>query len=347
MSIQSLPAHHRKRQPALRRLAAALLVVLAALAALTGCAAHADGKTDTLRYQSYAGSVDPLLFADALGKLDGVHLKRVGDVTGGPQALQALVSHQTDIGSSAFYGAIAQLVSGGAPIKAVFPSYGSNAGTNEKLVVLDKSGITSAKDLVGKKIAVNTLGANAEAFLDTWFTQQGLSSDEQSKITLVPLPPLNTPDALAKGQVDAAVVSFIGYQQLAKEFKVHEVTDDVKALGGPYAGGAYTMRDDFIKNNPDLAKQVVAGIAAAVDYIETHSKQQVFDIYFPYLKKHGYADYIPAIQANFPGTTGLVAKPVIKDTDISRWTDWLKGRGVLKGDLDVSDVYTNQFNPNA
>lgn len=330
-----------------RRLSTLIALGLAAILGLSACSANANARTDTIRYQSYAGSVDPLLLADALGKLDGLHLKRVGDVTGGPQALQALVSNQTDIGGSAFYGAIAQLVAGGAPIEAVFPSYGSNAKSNEKLVVLDKSGIENAHDLIGKKIAVNTLGANAEAFLDTWFAQQGLSADEQKQITLVPLPPLNINDALAKGQIDAAVVSFIGFQQLAKEFKVREIANDIAALGGPYAGGAFTMRDDFVKNNPDATKQLVEGLAAAVDFIETHSKQQVFDVYFPYLKSHGYGDYIPAIQANFPGTSGLPAKPVIRPEDISRWSDWLKARGDLKGELDVSKTYTNDFNPNA
>ncbi|GAB4008593.1 ABC transporter substrate-binding protein [Nocardioides ultimimeridianus] len=331
-----------------RRLAATFALLLAALAALTACSANAEGGgSNVVRYQGYAGAVDPLLFADALGKLDGVELKRVGDVTGGPQALQALVSHQTDIGASAFYGAIAQLVSTGAPIKAVFPSYGANSKTGMKLVVLDGSAITDAKSLIGNRIAVNTLGANAEAFLDTWFQQQGLTSDEISKITLVPLPPLNTPDALAKGQVDAAVVNYIAYQQLAAEHPVKEITDDVKALGGPYVGGAFTMRDDFIKDNPDVAKKVVAGIATAVQYLETHTKQQVFDIYFPYLKSHGLGDYIEAIQANYPGDLGLPAKPVIEPQDISRWTDWLEGRGEIKSGFDVSAVYTNDLNPNA
>jgi len=330
-----------------RRLATLLAVLLAAVGALSACSANAESDANTIRYQSYAGTVDPLLLADALGKLGDLKLKRVGDVTGGPQALQALVSHQTDIGSSAFYGAIAQLVSGGAPIKAVFPSYGNNDKTNEKLIALTSSGITSAKDLVGKKIAVNTLGANAEAFLDAWFAQQGLSAADQDKITLVPLPPLNTPDALAKGQIDAAVVGYTAYQNLAATQKVSVVTDDVKALGGPYVGGAFTMRDDFIKGNPTAAKTLVAGIATAVDFIETHTKQQIFDIYFPYLKKNGFGDYIEAIQANFPGTLGLDPKPVIDPEDISRWTDWLEGRGDLKGDLDVSKVYTNDLNPNA
>ncbi|GAB2980540.1 ABC transporter substrate-binding protein [Nocardioides montaniterrae] len=339
-----MPSHH---QAGPRRLAVIILALLAALGSLTACSASAEGDKNTIRYQSYAGAVDALLFADALGKLDGLHLKRVGDVTGGPQALQALVSHQTDIGSSAFYGAIAQLVAGGAPIKAVFPSYGYDEKSNEKLVVLDGSSISSAKDLIGKKVAVNTLGANSEAFLDTWFAKEGLSKDDQSKVTLVPLPPLNTPDALAKGQVDAAVVSFIGYQQLSRTQKVREVVNDVQALGGPYVGGAFTLRDDFIKSNPDAAKKLVAGLAAATEYIGTHTKQQVFDIYFPYLKAHGFGDYIPAIQANYPGTLGVGTKPVIAPADISRWTDWLEGRGDLQGHLDVSKVYTNDLNPNA
>ena len=335
-------------RPARRRLAAIIALLFAALAALTACSANAEsGSSNVVRYQGYAGAVDPLLFADALGKLNGIELKRVGDVTGGPQALQALISRQTDIGASAFYGAIAQLVSTGAPIKAVFPSYGANAKTNQKLVALDSSGITDAKSLIGKRVAVNTLGANAEAFLDSWFQQQGLSADDISKVTLVPLPPLNTPDALAKGQIDAAVVGFTAYQQLAAHYKVKEITNDVKALGGPYVGGAFTMRDDFIKDNPDVAKQVVAGIAAAVQFIESHTKQQVFDIYFPYLQSHGLGDYVEAIQANYPGTLGLSPKPVINAQDISRWTDWLEGRGEVKSGFDVSSVYTNDLNPNA
>src|SRR5690606_30841315 len=103
-------------------------------------------------------------------------------------------------------------------IKAVFPFYGSNAETHSRIVVLEDSPITSAKDLVGKKVAVNTLGANSEAVLDTWFDQEGLSEAEQDQITLVPLPPLNTPEALGNGKVDAASVSFLGYEQAAKQY---------------------------------------------------------------------------------------------------------------------------------
>lgn len=335
-----------------RRVAAITAVLVAVVAGLTACGAAVGGGNDgeeetTVRYQSYAGALDPLLLADALGEFDGLTLERVGDITGGPQALQALVSNQTDIGGSAFYGAIAQLVSTGAPIKAVVPSYGSNENSNQKLVVLEDSDIRSASDLVGKKIAVNTLGANAEAMIDTWFDQEGLSEEEQDQVTLVPLPPLNTPEALQQGQVDAAVVGFLSYETMKAQFGVTELVNDVEVVGGPYIGGALTMRTEWIEQNPTTSRQLVEGVATAIEFIETHDKQEIFDLYFPYLEEEGYADYIPAIESNFPGTTGLPADAVITDEDIERWVDWLESRGEMQGELDVSDAYTNEFNPNA
>ncbi|MCA1983121.1 ABC transporter substrate-binding protein [Nocardioides nematodiphilus] len=333
------------------KLTAGLLASLALVGSATACASSeaAAGKgkeVTTIRYQSYAGGVDSLLLADALGDLKGLTLKRVGDITGGPQALQALVSNQTDIGGSAFYGAIAQLVSSGARIKAVFPSYGSNDKIQQKLAVPEDSSIKTARDLIGKKIAVNTLGANSEAIIDTWLAKEGLSQDEIKKVTLVVLPPLNMPEALAKGQVDAAALSFLGYKVASQSVKLRNLVDDTDVVGGPYAGGGYTLRDDFIKANPNTSRELIAGIADAVEFIETHSADEVFKVLFPYLEKHGFADYEDAIKANFPGTLGLTPKPVIADGDITRWTDWLSSHGdIAPGSVKPSDVYTNELNP--
>ncbi len=335
------------------KLTAGLLASLALVGSASACAsseaAGANGKNaTTIRYQSSAGSVDPLLVADALGDLKGLTLKRVGDVTGGPQALQALASNQTDIAASAFYGAIAQLVASGAKIKAVIPTYGSDAKTFGQVVVPADSTIKSARDLIGKKIAVNTLGANAEAVLDTWFQQQGLSQDEIKKVTLVALPPLNTPDALAKGQIDAAYLSVKGVEIANHAVKTRTLVKDTDVVGGPYAGGGFSLRDDFIKANPDTAKKLIGGVADAVDFIQTHTPEQIYAVLFPYLEKHGFADYEDAIKANFPGSLGVAAKPVIKDEDISRWTDWLESHGdIAPGSVKPSDVYTNELNPNA
>jgi ABC-type nitrate/sulfonate/bicarbonate transport system substrate-binding protein len=333
------------------RLIAGLIAVLA-LGGLTACGSAfaqdgSSGETTTIRYQTYAGSVDPLQLADALGYLDGLTLKKVGDVTGGPQSVQALTSHQIDISSSCFFGSIAQLVATGAPIKAVAATYGSNDAISSGIVTLAGSPIKTAQDLVGKKVAVNTLGANAEAVIDTWLHKSGLSDDQIKQVTLVPLPPLNTVQALQQHQVDAAD---IGSGQIkateATGIKLQTLVKDTDVVG-PYNGGGVVMTDDFLKQNPQTSKELVTGIAKAVRYIESHDREQVLQVYDAWLKANGYSDYVEAVDKNWGGSTGVATTKTaaISDSDISLWLDWLAGRGdVDPSKITPSDVYTNDYN---
>jgi ABC-type nitrate/sulfonate/bicarbonate transport system substrate-binding protein len=333
------------------RLVAGLAAVLA-IGALSACGSTAagensSGETTTIRYQSYAGAVDALQLADALGYLPGLTLKKVGDVTGGPQSVQALTSHQIDISSSCFFGSIAQVVATGAPIKAVVATYGSNTKISSGIVTLEGSPIKTAQDLIGKKVAVNTLGANAEAIIDTWLEKSGLTDDQIKEVTLVPLPPLNTVQALQQHQIDAAD---IGSGQIkateATGVKLQTLVNDT-AVVGPYSGGGFAMGDDFLENNPKTSEELVTGIAKAVAYIESHNRDDVLKVYDAWLNEHGYSSYIEAVDQNWAGTTG-VATPktaAISDKDISLWLDWLEGRGdVDPSKIQPSDVYTNQYN---
>jgi ABC-type nitrate/sulfonate/bicarbonate transport system substrate-binding protein len=328
------------------RLALAIALSLASLTGLTACGGGQSGETTTIRYQSYSGAVDLLQLADALGYLKGLKLKKVGDVTGGPQSLQALTSHQVDISSSAFFGAIAQVVATGAPIKAVVSTYGSNDKTSSALVTLEGSSIKNAKDLIGKKVAVNTLGANAEAILDVWLEKSGLSKDEIKAVTLVPLPPLNMFQALQQHQVDVASVGS-GQLRVAEStgLKLQTLVKDTDVIG-PYNGGGVSIGSDFLKKNPKTSRTLVTGIAKAVAYVESHDRAEVLKVYDAWLNDNGYRSYVKAVDQNWSGTTG-VATPtnaVIGDKDFSIWVDWLKGRGTVKDSLDPSDIYTNEYN---
>ena len=329
------------------------VVATAALALLTACGAVAaesegDGPT-TVRYQSYPGAVDPLELADALGELDGIKLDKVGDVQGGPASLQALASNQVDISSSAFFGATAQVVATGAPIKSVVATYGTNEKTGSAVVALEDSDLTDdPHSFIGKKVAVNTLGANAEAVLDTWFAKGGLSSEEIDQVTLVPLPPLNTVQALKQGQIDAAYIGSGQLKAASDAVPIKTIFKDSDVVGF-YNGGGVSLRNEWIEDLPETSETLVAGISAAIDYIESHDRQQVLDIYVPWLKEHGYADSVEAVEQNWAGSTGVSSKGgVISDKDIEIWLDWLASRGdVDPSKIEPSDVYTNQFNPSA
>jgi ABC-type nitrate/sulfonate/bicarbonate transport system substrate-binding protein len=331
-----------------RRLAAAAALLLAG-GALTGCSASgADGEeTTTIRYQTNAGLVDLPELADALGYFEGTGIKldRVGDVQGGPESLRAVATNQVDYGG-AFNGAIAKLASTGAPITAVITYYGSDEDVSSSLLVKKGSGIDGAEDLVGKKIAVNTLGANAEAIIDTYLEQEGLSQEEIDDVTLVPLPAINSEAALREGQVDAAYL-FGSLKEVALQHGgLEEVVNDID-LVGPYNAGSYVLSDRFIKENPTTTKDFVGAIAKALDYTQTHSVDEVRDLMKQYLEEHGRAEFAGALDL-WKGTGVPSRGGVISDSDFTLWLDWLEKAGeVDTGAIEPSEIYTNEFNPYA
>jgi ABC-type nitrate/sulfonate/bicarbonate transport system substrate-binding protein len=327
------------------KIAAAGAALLLAGVGLSGCAESeaAAGSADTIRYQGYQGSVNLPELAKALGDLDDVKLKYVGTVQGGPQSIAALVSNQVDYGA-AFNGAIAQIASTGAPITSVISYYGSSDKITSGILTKTDSSIKGPKDLIGKKVAVNTLGANAEAVLDTWLADGGLSQSEIKKVTLVPLPGINTEAALREGKVDAAYLGGALQESALSRPGLTVLTTDV-ALVGPYNGGSIVLRDDFIKKNPGLTKRFVAGLAKALVYTETHSADQVRTVLADWLTKQGRPDDAKAL-ALWKGTGIATHAGLIRDRDFDLWLDWLKSRGDVKTDgLKASDIYTNKFNP--
>jgi ABC-type nitrate/sulfonate/bicarbonate transport system substrate-binding protein len=334
----------RRWQPAL--LVSALVGLIAFSATACGGSAGADGgEVTTIRYQSSPGFVDPLELADALGYLDGLELDKVGDVQGGPESLQALATNQIDISAAAFYGASAKLIASGVPIKAVVSTYGSNDQVSSSVVTLEDSDIEDAEDLIGKKVAVNTLGANAEAVLDTFLKAEGLSQDEIDDVTLVPLPALNSEAALREGQVDAAYMGLTALNAAQAQGGIKILATDVDFVG-PYNGGGFHLTDKFIEDNPTTTETLVAGVAKANDYIATHTRDEVVDVINTYHDEKGHPEIAETL-VNWAGSNGVATKGgVIQDSDVTIWLSWLEDEGMVEtGEISPEDVFTNEFNP--
>ncbi|MET0386648.1 MAG: ABC transporter substrate-binding protein [Polyangiales bacterium] len=78
--------------------------------------------------------------------------------------MQTVATGDTDFGSE-FNGAVIKLAAAHAPIRALVGSYGVDEETFSRFFVLERSPIRSARDLIGKQVAMNTLGAHAELML--------------------------------------------------------------------------------------------------------------------------------------------------------------------------------------
>jgi ABC-type nitrate/sulfonate/bicarbonate transport system substrate-binding protein len=331
----------------------ALLAALAATAlAASACSTSADASSappakqvKVLRYQGAVNTVTlPELAAD-LGYLGDVKLKWVGNTISGPQDIQSAATGQTDFGG-AFDGAIVKLQSAGAPITSVVSYYGADAKVFQGYFVLDGSPIRSARDLIGKKVGVNTLGAHLEAVLDNYLKTAGLSDKEVDSVQLVVVPPINAELSLRKKQIDVAVLSGVLQDTALAHGGLRLLFSDYQALGA-FNGGSYVFTKRFIAKNPDTVRAFVTGVAKAIEWTKTTPRAEVIARFARIITGRGRNESTANLK--YWKSASVAAKGgLITDADFTRWFDWLKTRDhVDTGKLDVTSLYTNQFNPYA
>jgi ABC-type nitrate/sulfonate/bicarbonate transport system substrate-binding protein len=322
------------------------LVAIAAL--LSGCGgnASAQGSKDGLELQEvrYQGSVGTVTFAElaeSLGYLGDLKLKWVGNTTSGPQDIQATATGDVDFGG-AFNGAVIKLASAGAPITAVIGYYGTDENTYNGYFTLTGSPIKSARDLIGKKVGMNTLGAHHEAVLDEYLTRGGLTPDEIKQVVPTVVPPVNTEQALRAGQIDVAVLGGIIRDKALEHGGLTPLFTDYD-LFGAFTAGSIVLRDDFIAKNPKTAKRLVTAIGKAIAWTQDQPRDAVVAKFKEIIAKRGRKE--DATLVNYWKTPGVAQKGgVIDEKDFVRWIDWLKSQGQLKKDVAAKDLYTNEFN---
>lgn len=300
-----------------------------------------DGKTE-LRYLRVPASVQfPELAAD-LGYFSKVTLKSVGETTSGPQSIQATATNDSDFGT-AFNGAIVKLASAGSPITAVVDSYGADEQTFNGFYVLDGSPIRDARDLIGKKVGVNTLGAHSEFVIREWLAREGLSTDEIATVQLLVVPPINTETALREGQIDAGNFSGIFQERALQKGGVRELFTD--KVFGDFSYGSYVLRNDFIKKNTDAVKDFVQGTARAIRWTQVTPRADVVTKYKDIITKRGRGED-PALAEYWKSSSISTPGGVIQEQEIQLWIDWLIRDGELKeGQITATDLFTNDDNP--
>lgn len=326
------------------------LAGIATTSALAGCAlpssdaaAEDEGGPVTFRYQGSANNVTFPELAEDLGYFDTISLEYVGATVSGPQDIQSVATGQTDVGG-AFSGAIVKLVEAGSPITAVINYYGSDRQSYQGLYVRKDSEIKEAKDLVGKKIAVNTLGAHAEAYVETWLTSAGLTRKEIDQVQLVVLPPNDTEEAIRRKQVDVGALGGILQDRALAQPDIRELVRDTEVLGHQLNGGQYVLRDDFIAQHPEAVREFTTGVAKAIEWARTSPRTTVHARFTRIIEGRDRNETTDNV--TYWKSTGVPAKGgVVTDEDFTQWADWLQSTGIVDRDeLDPASIYTNEYN---
>jgi len=277
---------------------------------------------------------------------EGVKLETISAIqsTGGTQSLQALLANNVDFAGS-YWPAWVNIIAAGGKIKAVLTGGVTTRDTpSNGFVVLENSPIHSARDLVGKRIGVNVLGAEYDYLVRQYLKQNGLSIDQ---VQLIVVPWAQQEQVLRSGQIDVSASFNYGYfGPVAKRAGLRELPGtrsyDIK---GNNVGSGSGFRDDFISKHPETVKRFIIAHEKAQRLLWEEFQKD------PARVRQAYAD----IAAEKGGNPKLAEYyhpfwspqyPFATDKDLQYWIDIFEADGKLKpGRVKPSDIYTHEFNP--
>ena len=307
--------------------------------ALAGTAAAAETPVK-FQLNWYAGGANAG-FAAAVA--EGFY-KDVGlDVTlvqgnGSGNTAQMVAAGQADL-AYADAVAVSQLIARGAPMKIVSTVYQSNPNEIE---ALKKTGLKSVKDMEGKKVGVPA-GSSQATMLPLLLAANDV---DESRLSLVNMPPTSMVPALLQGSVDVILGSVDDYQ-------IQATSQGAELDGFTFADhGVATVStsifasDKFIANNPDVLKKFIAASLRGWSFALDNPEKTVADLkqVFPDVDTKLATAQLAAIPPLFcSGNVDYVGKAT--DAHWANTQKLLSQVKLLPEGKDPKAYYTNDFLP--
>jgi NitT/TauT family transport system substrate-binding protein len=196
----------------------------------------------------------------------------------GPSAIEALFASQIDVAYVGPNPAInGYVVSQGRDLRII--SGASSGGA--VFVVRNDSGIKSAKDFAGKKFASPQLGNTQDVALRSYLLKNGYKTKENGgSIEIISTSLADIITLFLKKQLDGAWVPEPWGARLVKEANGKTFLDERSLWpNGKFVTANIIVRTDYLKNNPDTIKKLLALHINETLWINNHKNNaiQVFD----------------------------------------------------------------------
>ncbi|MFE5887676.1 ABC transporter substrate-binding protein [Streptomyces sp. NPDC002285] len=159
--------------------------------------------------------------------------------------------------------------SNGVPVKAVangIASTGVRGKDFNGLMVRKDSPVKSAKELEGKKVAINTLKNINETAVRQAVREAGGDPD---KVNLVEMPFDQMPAALDQGQIDAACVVEPATATIRSQGG-REIASPLIDVAPELTVAMYFTSTQYAQQNPDVVKKFQEATAESLAYAEAH-----------------------------------------------------------------------------
>jgi NitT/TauT family transport system substrate-binding protein len=193
----------------------------------------------------------------------------------GANAETALVAGQVD-GVVGFYDHTIDLQTKGKCIQSVV-QFANVPGEVE--IVRKDSGISSTKDLKGKKLGITSPGSSTDFLTQYLAGKAGAGSSEYTTVTAGAGATFIA--ALQNGGIDAGMTTDPTAQQI-KEKALGTVMLDMRtesgtrdALGGLYPASSLYMDCSYVEKNPQTVHKLANALVKTLAFIDTHSGQEI------------------------------------------------------------------------
>jgi NitT/TauT family transport system substrate-binding protein len=217
--------------------------------------------------------VTPLLYAQHAHLFEKAGLQvEIAPMNSGSAVTAAVIGGSIDIGKSS----ILPLVSAHfrkLPIATVAPGelWLQNSPISA-LVVSKSSGISSAKDLGGKVIAVQALRDFSEFALRDWVDAMG---GDSSTLKVIEVPQSAILAALQDGRIAGANMSNPGLATVLASNSANLVGRPDDAIGKHYLLTAWFASTAYIAAHPDIIRKFAEVMSQAARYTNTHHAETV------------------------------------------------------------------------
>lgn len=280
---------------------------------------------------------NPPRLAQELGYFKTIKTEDV-DIPIGPEAIAALTTGQIDA-AHVPYLTIARAIAKGVKVKAVASAHGSASTSGFDFYVLNDSGISSAKDLKGKKVGGVIKGGSSYFVLVKYLESGGLTINDVESVTI---PTGQEEQVLRSKQVDVvAIVYDIGRGVIAEHGGAKLLFSQYDILPKDTIHCGLVVSEKFIQERPELLKEFVDGFVKAADWERDNHNQSV-EYYKKFAKEDGYSPDL--IRYKLP--SDIRQHALIIHSDPGWFIDRLIETGELKeGQIKHTDIFTNEFNP--
>ena len=193
----------------------------------------------------------------------------------GPAEIEAIFAREIDLGFIGPVPAINANIKSGGDVKII--ANATNAGA--VLLVRNNSGISSIKQLAGKKIAVPQLGNTQHLCLLYLLTKHGLTAFHQGgDVTILASSNADIVNLMDNESIDAAVVpepwgttiENLGNSKILLYY-------DELFLEGNYPSALVIANKDFLEEHPELVEEFLAAHKDATQFI-TENPEETYEI---------------------------------------------------------------------